>query len=319
MIRETDCRALPDPQILRPLSGYYIRGDMAGAMRFLADVPELKELLDVYVSIFEKENYIRYDLPDDLNAILLIYQQYFRDVFYLRLPEPEAAASLLQKLRIAVGLPDGDETALAEALERRFSRAGYHILCGKTNGHYGPYVWKTTVPTVFTVELPDTVSRYTVNMLRDFVLRSWMDYLTFGEFGTGGWASPDGTINCVESAYDLESEKFRVSLLKHEAQHAEDMRRWPEITPPELEYRAKLVELIYTEQTDLLEKFRSEAAADRTADSHAAASARIQEEFGTAAGKGIPEIRKQARALFVCSTAEMERKYPSPKGVCCEN
>ena len=319
MIRETDCRALPDPQILRPLSGYYIRGDMAGAMRFLEDVPELQELLDAYISIFEKENYIRYDLPDDLNAVLLIYQQYFRDVFYLRLPEQEAAASLLQKLRTAVSLPDGDETALAEALERRFSRAGWHILCGKTNGHYGPYVWKTTVPTVFSVELPDTVSRYTVNLLRDFVLRSWMDYLTFGEFGTGGWASPDGTINCVESAYDLESEKFRVSLLKHEAQHAEDMRRWPEITPPELEYRAKLVELIYTEQTNLLEKFRAEAAADRTADSHAAASARIQEAFGTAAGKGIPEIRELARTLFVRSTAEMERKYPSPKGVCCEN
>ena len=68
-------------------------------------------------------------------------------------------------------------------------------------------------------------------IIRGFVFRGWMDYLTFGWYGTGGWASLDGTIHCVEQAYDFESEKFLVSLLKHEAQHTVDMKRFPEITP----------------------------------------------------------------------------------------
>ena len=83
-----------------------------------------------------------------------------------------------------------------------------------------------------------------------------MDYLTFGKYGTGGWASEDGTIQCIESAYDFESEKFTVSLLKHEAQHAKDLKEYPDITPAELEYRAKLVELYYSRDWELLGKFR---------------------------------------------------------------
>lgn len=42
-------------------------------------------------------------------------------------------------------------------------------------------------------------------------------------------ASPDGTINCVEQAYDFASERFLVSLLKHEAQHTVDMKRFSKI------------------------------------------------------------------------------------------
>ena len=103
-----------------------------------------------------------------------------------------------------------------------------------------------------------------------------MDYLTFGRFGTGGWASPDGTINCIAQAYDFESERFLVSLLKHEAQHAVDMKRFPAITPAELEYRAKLVELHYSGDLGLLQKFFAEADESRAGDSHAMASARMR-------------------------------------------
>ena len=90
----------------------------------------------------------------------------------------------------------------------------------KRKGIFGPYIWKDTIPTSYQIELPEGVEQYTVNILKGFVFRSWMDYLTFGKYGTGGWASEDGTIQCIESAYDFESEKFTVSLLKHEAQHA---------------------------------------------------------------------------------------------------
>ena len=194
-------------------------------------------------------------------------------------------------------------------------RDAYHALFGKTQGYYGPYVWKDTVPTVYSVELPDGTAQYTVNILRGFVFRSWMDYLTFGRFGTGGWASPDGTINCIEQAYDFESERFLVSLLKHEAQHTVDMKQFPGITPAELEYRAKLVELHYSGDLGLLQKFLSEADESRASDSHAIASARLKLEFADTDQSNLYRIQARALELFHAHTEEMEEKYGEQKTV----
>ena len=157
--------------------------------------------------------------------------------------------------------------------------------------------------------LPDGTAEYTVNLLKGFVFRGWMDYLTFGRYGTGGWASPDGTINCVERAYDLESERFQVSLLKHEAQHTVDMKRFPGITPAELEYRAKLVELHYASDLGLLRKFLSEAEESRAGDSHAAASVRIRRDFADTDPGSLSRVQARALELLRAHTKEMEEKY----------
>lgn len=193
-------------------------------------------------------------------------------------------------------MPDAPEALLEERLQAEFEAAGCHALFGKTQGYYGPYIWRDTVPTVYQVELPDGTAAYTVNILRGFIFRSWMDYLTFGRYGTGGWASPDGTINCIEQAYDFTSERFLVSLLKHEAQHTVDMKRFPGITPAELEYRAKLVELHYTGDPGLLQKFLSEADESKTGDSHAVASARLRRAFADTDQSSLPCIRARAPA-----------------------
>ena len=136
-----------------------------------------------------------------------------------------------------------------------------------------------------------------------------MDYLTFGMYGTRSWASPDGTINCIEQAYDFESERFLVSLLKHEAQHTVDMKQFPGITPTELEYRAKLVELHYSSDLGLLQKFLSEADESRASDSHAVASARIKLEFADTDQTNLSGIQTRAQELLHAHTKEMEEKY----------
>ena len=233
-----------------------------------------------------------------------------RLAFYvLGLPEAEAADKLLARLKKRLDLPDADEARLTERLQAAFEAEGYHALFGKTQGYYGPYVWRETVPAVYQVELPDGSAEYTVNLLKGFVFRSWMDYLTFGRYGTGGWASPDGTINCIEQAYDLESERFRVSLLKHEAQHTVDRKRFPQITPAELEYRAKLVELHFSGDPGLLQKFLSEADESKPDDSHAVASARIGREFADTDQTVLSCIQTQALELLRAHTRELEEKY----------
>ncbi len=291
------------------ISRFFVNGDIKGAIAYMRDHGEFKDILPLYTAIFEDRKYRTYDIPDILNDILRLYQIYFRDAFYCGLPEPEAAGRLLAGLRELLNMPDANEALLTGQLSSVFEANGFHSLFGKTQGYYGPYIWRETIPKVYRVELPGGTAEYTVNILRGFVFRGWMDYLTFGRYGTGGWTSPDGRINCVEQAYDFESEKFLVSLLKHEAQHAVDMKQFPGITPIELEYRAKLVELHYSCDPSLLQKFFSEADESRESDSHAVASARIRREFADADQGSLSCIQARALELFSADTKEMEEKY----------
>lgn len=288
---------------------FFLNGDIKGAIAYMREHEEYKDILPAYTAIFEDGEYRTFEVPDALNDILRQYQVYYRDVFYCGLPEAEAADKLRARLKALLHLPDAGEELLTERLRSAFEAEGYHALFGKTQGYYGPYIWRDTVPTVYRVELPGGTAEYTVNILKGFVFRSWMDYLTFGRFGTGGWASPDGTINCIAQAYDFESERFLVSLLKHEAQHAVDMKRFPAITPAELEYRAKLVELHYSGDLGLLQKFVSEADESRADDSHAAAAARIRHEFADTDPADLSAIRARALELLEAHTKEMEDKY----------
>lgn len=291
--------------VIMDISQYFMNGDVRGAISYMRGHTGFEDVLPAYISVFEKGEFISYDVPSEVNDILRFYQVYFRDVFYLGVGEDEASGKLLTKLRNYLSLPDADESLLEERLRKVFEDAGLHALFGKTQGHYGPYVWKETVPAVWNVALPGGSAEYRVNILRGFIFRSWMDYLTFGRFGTGGWASPDGTINCIEKAYDFESERFLISLLKHEAQHAVDMKQFPGITPTELEYRAKLVELHYSHDPELLGKFLRQAENASERDSHAMASARIRKEF---AGTD-QQVSERALELFNAHTAEMRAKY----------
>lgn len=287
---------------------FFLNGDIKGAIAYMREHEEYKDILPAYTAIFEDGKYRTFEVPDALNDILRQYQIYYRDVFYCGLPEAEAADKLRARLKALLHLPDAGEELLTERLRSAFEAEGYHALFGKTQGYYGPYIWRDTVPTVYRVELPGGTAEYTVNILKGFVFRSWMDYLTFGRFGTGGWASPDGTINSIAQAYDFESERFLVSLLKHEAQHAVDMKRFPAITPTELEYRAKLVELHYSGDLGLLQKFVSEADESRADDSHAAAAARIRREFADTDPADLSAIRARALELLEAHTKEMEDK-----------
>ena len=291
------------------ISQFFVNENIKGAIAYMRDHEEFRNILPSYLAIFEDRKYCTYEIPDNLNDILRFYQIYFRDAFYCGLPESEAAGKLLTGLREFLNMPDADEALLTEHLQSLFEAEGYHALFGKTQGYYGPYIWRDTVPTVYRVELPGGTAEYTVNILKGFVFRGWMNYLTFGRYGTGGWASPDGTINCVEQAYDFESERFLVSLLKHEAQHTVDMKCFPEITPAELEYRAKLVELYYSGDLILLQKFLSEANESKTNDAHAAAAARIKCEFADTDQRSLLCVQTQALKLLHAHTKEMEEKY----------
>ena len=295
------------------IQDFFINGDMKGAIAYMREHDEFQDILPAYIAIFENCEYRNYDVPEFLNQILLLYQVYYRDVFYCGLPETEAADKLLTQMKALLNLPDAEDELLTEQLQSAFEAKGYHALFGKTQGYYGPYIWRNTVSTVYRVELPGGTAEYTVNILKGFVFRSWMDYLTFGRFGTGGWASPDGTINCIEQAYDFDSDRFQIALLKHEAQHTVDMKQFPDIKASELEYRAKIVELIYCNDVGSVQKFLSEADERKTNDSHAIASARLKKEFAHIDQTNLSAIQHRAMELFHGHDEEMAAKYRGNK------
>lgn len=262
--------------------GAIVRGDLPAAMEYVRQFPERADLYRKFVDRFEREQYVRFDLPPELDSILRIYQQYYRDVFFLRADKERALdrmnarfADFFGKPRDSILFSDLEEHYIAEA----FRRSGLHFQGGRTGGYYGPYIWRTTENAEYDVELPGGIQKYTVKLLDGFVTLGWLDYLSFGKISPGGWTDGDGIINCVKSSYDFESENFRVSLLKHEAQHARDLEKVPDMSSETLEYRAKLVELIYSSERNLLPQFRGEADDADPGNGHAMASDRIVKGF----------------------------------------
>lgn len=262
--------------------GYLVKGDLIGAIHYVKQFPEQAELYDRFMSVFGREQYAVYEVDTELNGILTVYQRYYRDVFYLGIGREEAEEKLRAGLAAFLGIED-ERAELGEMEQNQITEAfrsrGLHFLGGRTSGYYGPYVWRTTEAKTYEVELPDGIQAYTVKLLDGFITKSWIDYLSFGEIGPGGWSDKDGIINCVKASYDFDSEDFKVSLLKHEAQHARDLAVDPNMASEDLEYRAKLVELIYSRERNLLERFAQEADGEDKANGHALASSRIVDGF----------------------------------------
>ena len=291
------------------------KGRLRPAMEYLAQFPEQAELYRQYMSLYQQEHYLSYDVDSQLQDILLAYQKYYRDAFYLEQSPEEAAEGLRARLAGLLGAGAASLDELEELAAEAFRAGGFHFLGGRTGGCYGPYIWRTEELRRYEVELPEGVQEYAVKLLGGFVMESWLSYLTFGLSGTGGLSNGDGLIHCVKRHYDLESESFRVSLLKHEAQHASDQSRYPGMSSADLEYRAKLVELIYSEERQLLGRFLQEADAANPGSGHGLAAERIVRGFARRqdgdglAALPIETVRAAALELFRESSREMAEKY----------
>ena len=208
---------------------------------------------------------------------LLAYLRYFTRLFELDEPATGAESSLADALTALADVPrsgahEPDIDAAESVLRRGFADRGYQFLGGRTPPHFGAYVWRRTEDRKFTVTLPrGEPQAVTVHFMHDFVLRGWLHWKTVGAQGAGGWYKeddpdwPDG-LYCVADRYPEpldENRAFQVSLLGHEAQHVADHRAFPGLSSPELEYRAKLVELIgYDTVDERLTSFLADALDD---------------------------------------------------------
>ena len=127
-----------------------------------------------------------------------------------------------------------------------------------------------------------------MHLMHDFLIRGWLHWRTLGEQGAGGWYQQDNPpwadgLYAVAERYPEPRETnpaFTVSLLGHEAQHVADHHAFPGLGSGELEYRAKLVELIgFTSAEERLAFFLTDAADDPT-QPHPWAAHRIITDLG---------------------------------------
>ncbi len=188
----------------------------------------------------------------DLLAIAGLFQAYWRDALTRSGTLDDLEKVLkgnLDEILVRHGFASAldDEDKLLENVAEFFRQQGLFALSGRTPPLLDLMIWTTNEVTTQSIELTDGIYEVDVNYLDNFLSYGWSNFATFGMASTGGWATKDG-LYCLCANYDLESEKFELSFLKHEARHYADFSLYPELQPSDLEYRSKLTELAFAEE-----------------------------------------------------------------------
>ncbi|MDD2715875.1 MAG: hypothetical protein PHW04_08290 [Candidatus Wallbacteria bacterium] len=307
------------------------QGDLISAYEYLCDLKNpgtsAAKLRDKVKRRFFSLNH-RYSFKTGdpfLRRICRAYCEYITSVLTRKQSADAAEKVLLERLATimgASGKPDSEK--LESLISEKVGKKGFHFLGGKTSGLLGPYIYEKSEKKIIKVALPDGSYNLPVFFLRGFLMRSWLSYATFDLAGTGGWAKKDG-LYCVHKCYakKMNTDDFQVSFLRHEAQHFSDYKKYPDLCQIDLEYRAKLVELIYWKKNRRLLWFASEAKNDRS-QPHSFASyqiiTRLQKAIFPKSGKVEPKwekvdyslIRQQALELFNNHTAGL---FKNSKGI----
>ena len=200
-----------------------------------------------------------------VREIAELFQSYWLDALMQEAPLDELEGRLRDRLDemliergFATALEDDD--TLFENVEAFIRKEGYFAQSGRTPPLLDLMIWRSNNMVVESVELTDGTYDVELNYIDDFVSYGWSNFAAFGMASTGGWAKKNG-LYCICRHYDVDSERFKLSFLKHEARHYADYQLYPDLQPSDLEYRGKLTELAFSEAGTykLLEHFHNSA------------------------------------------------------------
>ena len=325
-----------------PLSARYtalaIQGDLRQA-RALLEAPEAdatatgRELQDR----FHKRFIARTELlspesgNDFIDEVVTLYRQYWTKALVGKQepdtdqPAPEPA--LRNTLRAHGWTDDGTAVTPSDtyaALENALRAQGVHALTGPAPPLQDLLVWRQQSEAEFEVTLSDQERTVTVVFMNGFLSLGWKHYASLGLASTTGWAD-GGLLYCVDWMYEPGTESFEVSYLKHESRHLADLERFPDLPSADLEYRAKLTELIFARATQrrLLDDFTAKRAPN-PGSPHAQANFRVTNDLwrelhdspfpaGDQAWMSISrdKISRAARRLLAEDTARLNALAPS--------
>ena len=274
------CIAVPGPAQaqhghMTPVLSAYLKmvfaGDVSGASDLFASEPDDRGSI-MLVEKFERRFSRRTDGLDltriespVVREIAELFQSYWLDALLREAPLDvleERLKGRLDNMLVERGFASAleDEDTLFENVETFIRGEGYFAQSGRTPPLIDLMIWTSNNTAVESVELTDGTYDVELNYIDEFVSFGWSNFAAFGMASTGGWAKEDG-LYCICRYYDLDSERFKLSFLKHEARHYVDFGLYPELQPADLEYRGKLTELAYSEEGTyrLLEQFTKAA------------------------------------------------------------
>ena len=195
-----------------------------------------------------------------VNDISNIYREYWRVELMKSMPESRTDSTLYNN--IADYIVTNKLTTLSKdtlqknikddsVLKKIIEKEGFKVDFKFRNGFQELFIWNKGSTKKYDVILPNDTIKTTVVFIESYHINGYDDFATFGDSQVGGWAVKESaTLYCNKGLYDLNSEKFKVSYLKHESLHFTDLNNYPNLSATDLEYRSKVIELMYcTEAT----------------------------------------------------------------------
>jgi hypothetical protein len=195
-----------------------------------------------------------------INDLSNIYREYWRIELLKHNPENRTDSSLYNNITeyiLTNQLTNLSKDSLQKTikndseLKRIIEKQGFKVDFKYRNGFQELFIWDKETTNKYEVILPNDTIYSTVVFIESYHINGYDNYASLGSSSVGGWAIKESaTLYCNKSDYDLTSEHFTVSYLKHESLHFTDLNNYPNLSAADLEYRAKLIELMYcTEKT----------------------------------------------------------------------
>ena len=208
----------------------------------------------------------------------------------------------------------------------KLEKEGFKVDFKFRNGFQELFIWNKESTEKYNVILPKETIKTTVVFIESYHINGYDEFATFGDSQVGGWAIKESaTLYCNKGTYDLNSETFDVSYLKHESLHFTDLNNYPNLSSADLEYRSKVIELMYcTEGTiyDRISEFVSGANKANRENSHPYANYILiqnlsklifNSDFNSDINQwekvSVDKINKAASSLYESSENILRKKY----------
>jgi hypothetical protein len=259
-----------------------VQGDLAAAQALFRDSRWADEPAVINLNEQFRERFlvsVNHGEAPFADAVVAAYRNYWNASLFD--PSESTAQETILRARIDELLDEGfpvpatPDLDTFQHLQRALRDQGLYVLESPAPPLRDLFVWRNETSRPYQVKLSDTRVEVDVRFIDDFMLQGWKDHASLGLASTTGWVD-DGVLYCLSWAYDTTSENFDVSFLKHEARHLVDLERFPDMTTEELEYRAKLTELVHASRSmeRLLNDFTDKAALNPDS-AHAMANWRV--------------------------------------------
>jgi hypothetical protein len=259
--RLTESKHPQDSIVIDDVLLMVISGQITQAIKSLEESNDLltdeqKFLKDSLVARFISKTE-QYDNEDGLvGEIHSIYRDYWMKVLLSDSLYEQEKNNLHEKLRKIAFKRGGDfgeftedeYDELLEFLMSELEKENIHSILGTVSPHGDFIAWKTETEEVYEVVMPDSIVSVKVIWMDDYISYGWLGFATFDIITAGGWPA-DSVLYAMGSTYDTASEHFAVSYLAHETRHMQDLEMYPNMDGSELEYRAKLTELVLSRET----------------------------------------------------------------------